>query len=424
MGTLAVGRCRATSRGEAPVTRLPSTGRAVILLALASVVALGAVLTIAGIWLHPGGRQLLELGGWLAGGAALSLTIGVFLLWVIDRAADGKYATRLALSGVLTVLVFATSAVLPIWRHTDAATDRRFYWVMLTFATLIATIFAVFAAWLDARPLRNMAARVGNISGGHFDARMPENGNDEIRQTAIAINLLAARAQSASVRQSNQDRARESLLLAIAGDAQLPLDNIRTIVETMASHPMTDPAISQRYLDALSREATGLQHRIDEIEEFAQLENGHVTLRMQPVALAQLVIDVCERLQPAATIRNVIIGPHVDFAAPRVLVDPNQTHRALEALFAYALAETPDGGHLSVEMRESGQFVQVAAIELPGGRPLDTAERVRWESAHRRRESALSLAVAGRLIEIQGGSFLVSSSNPGTPMVVVSLPRS
>jgi signal transduction histidine kinase len=145
---------------------------------------------------------------------------------------------------------------------------------------------------------------------------------------------------------------------------------------------------------------------------------------MQPVSLAQLVIAVCDRLQPGAATRNVTLGPRVDFSAPRVLVDPEQTLRALEALVAYALAETPDGAQLSVEMREAGQFVQVAALELPGENPPDTASRIRWESAHRRRESALSLAVAGRLIEIQGGSFLISRGNPGAPMVVVSLPRS
>ena len=84
-------------------------------------------------------------------------------------------------------------------------------------------------------------------------------------------------------------------------------------------------------------------------------------------------------------------------------------------MISYALSETPDGAQLSIEMRDSGQFVQVAALELPGEDPPDVASRVRWESAHRRRESALSLAVAGRLIEIQGGSFLISRGNPGSP---------
>jgi hypothetical protein len=149
-----------------------------------------------------------------------------------------------------------------------------------------------------------------------------------------------------------------------------------------------------------------------------------VTLRKQPISLAQLVIAVCDRLQPGAATRNVSIGPRVDFSAPRVLVDPEQTLRALEALVSYALSETPDGSELAVEMRDAGQFVQVAAIEIPAEGEPDVAARIEWESAHRRRESALSLAVAGRLIEIQGGSFLISRGNPGSPVVVVSLPRS
>jgi hypothetical protein len=98
--------------------------------------------------------------------------------------------------------------------------------------------------------------------------------------------------------------------------------------------------------------------------------------------------------------------------------------RALEALVSYAVSETPDGTELSLEMREAGQFVQVAALETPGENGPDVAARVKWDSAHRRRETALSLAVAGRLIEMQGGSFLISRGSPTAPVVVVSLPRS
>lgn len=412
------------SHGERGVRSLPATTRVIALLVIAAFVALGATLTVAGVWLDLGGRSLFDLAQWLVAAAAVALAAGVFLLWAVDRAGDGRYATRLAVSGVLTTLVLATTAAAPIWRHTDAGTDRRLIWLMLAFATSIAGLYAIAAAWIDARPVGDLARRAGSIAGGHFEARLPETGNDEIAQTATSVNLLAARAQSSSLRQSNQDRARESLLLAIAADAQIPIDSIHNIIQSMSSGGEDDPVVTRRHLEALNRETANLQRRIDEVEEIARLESGQVTLRMQPVSLAQLIIAVCDRLQPGAATRNVIIGPRVDFSAPRVLVDPDQTLRALEALLAYALSESPDGAHLSVEMRESGQFVQIAALELPEENAPDVAARVRWDSAHRRRESALSLAVAGRLIEMQGGSFLISRGNPGSPMVAVSLPRS
>lgn len=405
------------------MSRISPTGRAIVLLVIAAVVALGAAVTLGGIWLGYGGRDLVDLAEWLGIGAGLALLIGVFLLWVVDRAADGRYSSRLGISGVLAVLVFAGAAWPPIWKLTEPATDRSLLWLILGFAAVIAALFALLAAWMDAEPVRSTATQTLDIARGNYRARLPETGNAEIAQIATATNLLASRAQSSAIRQSNQDRARESLLLAIAADAQIPIDNLRAITESMAGVTERDPALLRRYGEALSRETGALQRRLDEIDEIARLESGQVTLRMQPVSLAQLVIAVCDRLQPGAATRNVIIGPRVDFSAPRVLVDPEQTLRALDALVSYALSETPDGSELTVEMRDSGQFVQVAAIEQPG-ESEDVAARVKWESAHRRRESALSLAVAGRLIEIQGGSFLISHGNPGSPIVVVSLPRS
>lgn len=406
------------------VKRLPAIGRAIALLVIAALVAVATATMIAGIWLDPGGQHLLELTGWLAAGAMLALVIGVFMLWVVDRAADGGYATRLTISGVLTAFVFATTAWVPMRQLVDPANDHSLLWLILGFAMSIAALYAVLAGWLDAGPLRATAGAALGIAGGHYSTRLPETGNVEIAQIATATNLLASRAQSSAIRQSNQDRARESLLLAIAADAQVPIDHIRDIVASLSSSPGGDPLVTRRHLDALARETNHLQHRVDEVEEMAQLETGQVTLRLQPVSLAQLTIAVCDRLQPGAATRDVIISPRVDFAAPRVLVDPEQTLRALEALVSYALSETPDASQLAVEMREAGQFVQIATVELPGEHGPGVAERARWDSAHRRRASALSLAVAGRLIEIQGGSFLISRGSFTTPLVVVSLPRS
>ncbi|MCO5220133.1 MAG: HAMP domain-containing protein [Thermomicrobiales bacterium] len=406
------------------MSRVSSSARSVLLLIIAVVVVLGAVLTIATIWLDYRTRELLELAQWLAAGSVCALTIGVLFLWVVDRAGDGRYIARLAITGVLTVIVVLIGAVVPLWQLDVAVSNRSLLWLILGFSTAIAILFAVLGAWFDARPLGRLSNAASEIAGGHYGQRLPETGNLEIERLAMAVNLLASRAQSAALRQSNQDRARESLLLAIAADAQLPIDSLRAITQSMAGSSGADPVVTKRHLDALTRETGNLQRRIDEVEEIARLESGQVTLRMQPISLAQLVIAVCERLQPGAATRNIIIGPRVDFSSPRVLVDPDQTLRALEALVSYALSETPDGTELTVEMRDSGQFVQVAALETPLQDGPDIAERVTWESAHRRRESALSLAVAGRLIEIQGGSFLISRGAPGTPIVVVSLPRS
>lgn len=394
------------------------------LLVIAAAVALGAAVLLGAVWLGYSGRNLAPLAGWLALGAGVSLLIGVFLLWVVDRAADGRFFSRLGISGVLTALVFAGTAWPALVKLYQPDSERSLLWLILGFATVIAALFALLAAWMDADPVRTTAADALDIARGNYRARLPETGNTEIAQIATATNLLASRAQSSAVRQSNQDRARESLLLAIAADAQIPIDNLRAITDSMVAARQSDPAHVRRYGEALARETGALQRRLDEVQEIARLESGQVTLRMQPISLAQLVIAVCDRLQPGAATRNVSIGPRVDFSAPRVLVDPEQTLRALEALVSYALSETPDGSELAVEMRDAGQFVQVAAIEIPAEGEPDVAARIEWESAHRRRESALSLAVAGRLIEIQGGSFLISRGNPGSPVVVVSLPRS
>ena len=406
------------------MTTLPALGRALALLVIATGMALAAAVMIGGIWLDLDSSELLRLASWLLVGAAISLTIGVVLLLAVDRAADGRYVTRLAISGILTSLVFVLTIGIAVWRLELYRQERARWWLVLGFSAGIAALFALLAAWLDARPVRAAAYGALDIAQGNYRARLPETGNDEVAQFSTAVNLLASRAQSSAIRQSNQDRARENLLLAITGDAQLPIDNLRALTISLSSPQQIDPTRLHRYVDALDREIGALQRRLDEVEEIARLESGQVTLRLQPVSLSQMLIAVSDRLQPGASTRNVIISPRVDFSAPPVLADPDQTFRALEALLSYALSEIPDRSQLAVEIRDAGQFVQMAAIEIPEDGEAGAATRIEWESAHRRRESALSLAVAGRLIEHQGGSFLISRGHAGAPIVVVSLPKS
>lgn len=404
------------------VARLPAAGRAVLLLAIAAVVAIAASVTVGAIVIDLGSSDLFGLAGWLGGAAILALLIGTVLVVLVDRAADGRYVVRLGISAIAIVVVYAIAAGLPLgWWLTGDAT-RSMLWLLLGHAAVIAATFGIFAAWLDATPIEEAARAVVGVAGGRYSARLPETGNDEIAEIGAATNVLAARAQSAAIRQSNQDRARESLLMAIAADAQIPLDSIRTILQSLAPAPGREPIVTTRHLEAIGRETSQLQHRIDEVEEIARLETGQITLRLQPLSLAQLVIAVCDRLQPGAATRNIIIGPSVDFSLPRVLADPDQTYRAIESLVRFAISETPDGGNLAVELHEAGPFVQLTCAIRADEGERSTAARIEWDSAHRQRASALSLAVAGRIIEIQGGSFLISRGS--APLVVVSLPRS
>ena len=281
------------------MNRISPLGRAIALLVIAAVVALGAAVMLGGVWLDYRGSDLVRLAEWLGIASGLALLIGVFLLWVVDRASDGGFATRLGISGVLTALVFAGVAWPLIWKLFDSAAGRSLLWLVVGFAAITAALFALLAAWMDAEPVRTTATQTIDIARGNYRARLPESGNTEIAQIATATNLLASRAQSSAIRQSNQDRARESLLLAIAADAQIPIDNLRAITESMSGVKESDPALLRRYGEALARETGVLQRRLDEIDEIARLESGQVTLRMQPVSLASSSSPCATACNPA-----------------------------------------------------------------------------------------------------------------------------
>lgn len=403
---------------------IPPVGRAVVLSFIAAIVLLAATMLLIMIGFDLDRGDLGRLAGWLGIGAGFSLLVALFLAWVVDRAGDGSYWTRSTISGVLVAFVLVGTTIPALWKFDPLTIDRHLVWPIIGFATTIAIVFSIVVAWLDSNALRTTSAHALSIANGNYRARLPERGNTELVQFATAVNLLASRAQTAALQRSGQDHAREHLLLAIADDTKRPVDHLRAIAEAFGASTEISPETVQRYVAAIERETSVLQHHLGEIEEIVRLERGQITLRLQPISLARLTIAVCDRLQPGASTRNIAIAPRVDFSIAPVLVDPEQTFQALEALIGYALLETPDEAQLQIEMRDAGRFVQVAAIVTAGDEEPGIAARVRWESSHRRRASALSLAVATRLIEIQGGSLLIPRGDLESPLVVVSLPKS
>ncbi len=161
--------------------------------------------------------------------------------------------------------------------------------------------------------------------------------------------------------------------------------------------------------------------------EFANLEAGRHPLRAEIVDLAALASACVEEHKGRAFSRRIVLD--IGFAAPaEVLADPLAVKRILSNLIANALAYTPEGGAVLVDVRpEEGAGV---ALVRDSGAGFSSAERGRAGRAFQRFNrtdhvtgAGLGLAIAMELARRMGGAMRLSSRPGDGSVMELRLPK-
>ena len=154
--------------------------------------------------------------------------------------------------------------------------------------TLAATLFAVF--FISERimsPLRNISAATKSFAQGHFDVRIPVEGNDEIAELATAFNNMAVTLQ-------NNEKTRSAFLGNISHDLRTPMTTISGFVDGMLDGAIP-PEKYEHYLRIVSSETKRLSRLVSTLLDITKIQAGERKFQ-------KTEFDICE------TARQIIIS--------------------------------------------------------------------------------------------------------------------
>lgn len=139
---------------------------------------------------------------------------------------------------------------------------------------------------------------------------------------------------------------------------------------------------------------------------------------LSPIAcdVSQLVIDTVEIVEKDLRNRHIKFNVLVE-AARMINVDPGALQQVLLNLFRRASETMPQGGKLTISMRQMGSKVEIACSDTGVGIPQERLTAIMNPDVQSPLENALQvqgleLAVAKTLVERQGGEIKIQSS-PG-----------
>jgi len=230
------------------------------------------------------------------------------------------------------------------------------------------------------------------------------------------IQEHAARLKEAYDQLKEADRLKDEIVQNVSHELRTPLAFIKGYVELMKSGelgPLTPE--QERSLEVVARRTDHLTRLVN---DFVTLQVvSWETLNLQLVDMGQLARTAVEDCRSTAGQKGIEVRGEIPSDLPPVLVDPDRIGQVLDNLLTNAIKFSPQGGTITVRVREMEEWLRVEVSDTGIGIPADKLSRVferfyQVDGTSRRRFGGvgLGLAIVKQIVEAHGGEVGVEST--------------
>jgi signal transduction histidine kinase len=225
------------------------------------------------------------------------------------------------------------------------------------------------------------------------------------------------------------DAVKTRFLANMSYEFRTPLTSIGGFAELLQAGiagELSDQA--QDYVSAILESVARLGEQIETVLDLSQSEAGLLPLAEEQIELLPLVTAVVQEREQAIVGGGLSLDLRGNKSAGHVIGDQRQLGRALGHLLDNAIAATPSGGRILVELgrRKAGARIVIS----DNGRGMEEKELVRALDGVRQapdgqgieRRQGLGLPLARQLIEAHGGRLELASEAGSGTTVTVHLP--
>ena len=228
--------------------------------------------------------------------------------------------------------------------------------------------------------------------------------------TAIVALITIHRTVS---RERQLAELKSQFVASVSHELRAPLGSIRLMAEALQQGRTRKPA---EFHNLIAREGARLSHLVENVLDFARIEEGRKRYHSEECDLKALISDTLELMTPLAQERKVAI--HAELTELTATLDPAAIQQALINLLDNALKFTPEGTTVTVAT-DSQPTPRIMITDEGPGIPVKD-QIVIFNRFHRlgnelRREAqgtGIGLSIVKHIAEAHGGSITVDSTPP------------
>jgi signal transduction histidine kinase len=243
----------------------------------------------------------------------------------------------------------------------------------------------------------------------------------------VAIALYERRVHSALERLRELDRLKNEFIAIVSHELRTPIASVYGAAMTLQQREL-ERRHRDSLLSVIFAESARLARLVDQVVWASRFEAGHAQMRLEefePVALATQVIEATRLHLPSALSVELEAGADV----PSLTADPERVRQVLVNLLDNAVKFSPDGGHITVSIRQSNGSVRFSVEDQGIGIPPTEQARI-FEKFHRLDPhltrgvggTGLGLFICQELIREMNGRIWVRPSQGRGSTFVFELP--
>lgn len=210
------------------------------------------------------------------------------------------------------------------------------------------------------------------------------------------------------------DRLKSDFLSTVSHEIRTPLTVIEGMGVTLQERGDTlDEAVRSELLSRLNANARALDRIIANLLEFTRMETGKLTLRVEPIEIADLLRKAVSRLNPLFAEHELALDldENVKVRADTVLIE-----RVIENLLSNAAKYTPAATRITVSAKTDGDEVEVAVEDEGPGISKAEARHLGERffrggdpTTRSTKGMGLGLALANEILELHGSRLEIES---------------
>lgn len=308
------------------------------------------------------------------------------------------------------------------------------------YITVIILTVAIMAVYLFCKnitePIKEIVGAVEEIENGDFKVKITPKTNDELGElTKSIIQMGRGLEERERIEKQNEELVRQNFQVAFKNEQLKELDRMKTNFFANVSHEIRTPltmilspvesalqgdfeeSIDEDFLRGVQRNAIRLLRLVNNILDFARIEEGQVKLNVEERDIVKVVENYTDVIQQTADSRGITVNFNSGSDSVPLYIDIEKIDRVLMNLISNALKFTDNGGRIDINIKQDSNNCIIEVIDTGIGIPhnkidliFDRFSQVDPVSTKKYEGTGIGLALAKEYTLMHGGSITVESS--------------
>jgi two-component system, OmpR family, phosphate regulon sensor histidine kinase PhoR len=217
------------------------------------------------------------------------------------------------------------------------------------------------------------------------------------------------------------ENIRRDFVANVSHELRTPVTVIKGYSETLLDDLIADnPAKAADFVKIILSHSERLTALLNDLLSLSEMESPAFSFQTSRIALESTVRKVCTLLQAKADAKGIGVRASDFSALPPVMADQGRLEQVLVNLLDNAVKYSSEGGTVSINAAEDGDFIRISVRDTGPGIPVASIPRLferfyRVDSGRSRKEggTGLGLAIVKHIVQLHGGTVAVENNADG-----------